>query len=112
MRNVAGGPLPVNAGADPPVRVIVNTIALPRAFVGAHNSEAVLGLPPRPFRAALRASRLPVTRVRGLGPVVEREAFCAWLASQKRAPSPAPSAPVNEADRALEAAGFVRRAPR
>lgn len=108
MNKVADGPPPVNAGTDPPVKVVVNNVTPPPAFVGAHNSEAVVGLPPRPFRAALKASKLPVARVRGLGAVVEREVFCAWLASQKRAPAAPALAPRDEADRALAAAGFRR----
>jgi hypothetical protein len=104
--------MPVNAGADPPVKVVVNTIAPPPAFVGAHNAEAIVGLPPRPFRAALKASKLPVTRVRGLGSVVERQAFVTWLAGQARRVTPAPIAPRDEAEKALEAAGFVKRGAR
>jgi hypothetical protein len=110
MQNVSDGSTTVNAGTEPPVKVVVNNIAPPPAFVGAHNAEAIVGLPPRPFRAALKASKLPVTRVRGLGPVVERQAFITWLAGQARRTMPASIAPRDEADKALEAAGFVRRA--
>lgn len=112
MQNVADGPMSVNAGTDPPVHVTVNTVTPSPAFVGTHNSDGVLGLPPRSFRAALRASKLPVTRIRGLGFVVEREAFVRWLASQARSIAPKASAPLNAADAALERAGFVRRAAR
>ncbi|HEU4406248.1 MAG TPA: hypothetical protein VFS43_13370 [Polyangiaceae bacterium] len=112
MQNVPDGPMLVNAGTDPPVHVTVNTVASPPAFVGAHNSEAVVGLPPRSFRAALKASKLPVTRIRGLGFVVEREAFCRWLASRAQPPAPKTSAPLDAADAALARAGFVRRAGR
>jgi hypothetical protein len=112
MQNVSDGSTTVNADTEPPVKVVVNTIASPPAFVGAHNSESVVGLPPRPFRAALKASKLPTTRIRGLGSVVEREAFCRWLASRAQPPAPKPIGPRDEADEVLARAGFARRGNR
>jgi hypothetical protein len=57
--------------------------ALP-AFVGEHNAEESIGVPPKPFGDALRASGLPVVELEGLGPLVDRKAFCAWLRAQAR----------------------------
>jgi hypothetical protein len=90
------------------VQVVVNTVQAPPVFVNARNSETVVGLPPKSFKAALKASKLPVTRVRGLGDVVEREAFCRWLASQAQLPAQKTIAPRDAADEALSRAGFRR----
>jgi hypothetical protein len=102
--------LPAADDEQPPVavQVVVNSIQGPPAFVSARNSEAVVGLAPRPFRAALKASQLPFTRVRGIGAVVEREAFVRWLASQAKPPTRKTGAPLDAVDVALELAGFKR----
>jgi hypothetical protein len=109
MSKMADGPFAVKTSAESPVRfeVVVNNVQAPPAFVGAHNSEVVVGLPPRPFRAALKASGLPVTRVRGLGAVVDREAFCEWMRQHAKTPTVSvPDDQLDEADKALLAAGF------